>query len=189
MSLPRMAPTPMPAARAQGAWRPSLNLSTLLTTLRVLLSAPNADDALVADIVRACAVAATSLPHRGASLPWCLAPLPQASLFQSDRAQFDRIAREWTLRHAVQVPGGPGAAPTVAGGAAAAAPEAAGAGGASSEAGTSESESGSTSGESSSDDDVASSGSEEAQPNERKRAAQAAPQPPGKRARVGADEQ
>lgn len=35
-----------------GAWKPSLNLSTLLISLRALLSSPNPDDPLDADIVR-----------------------------------------------------------------------------------------------------------------------------------------
>ena len=33
-----------------GSWKPSLNLSSLLTSIRVLLGAPNPDDGLMADI-------------------------------------------------------------------------------------------------------------------------------------------
>uniref|UniRef100_A0A674J8K7 UBC core domain-containing protein n=1 Tax=Terrapene triunguis TaxID=2587831 RepID=A0A674J8K7_9SAUR len=35
-----------------GAWRPSLNISTLLTSIQLLMSEPNPDDPLMADIVR-----------------------------------------------------------------------------------------------------------------------------------------
>lgn len=35
----------------QGAWTPSLNIPTLLTTLRLLLANPNPDDPLMPDIV------------------------------------------------------------------------------------------------------------------------------------------
>lgn len=36
----------------QGAWRPSLNISTLLTSIQLLMAEPNPDDPLMADIVR-----------------------------------------------------------------------------------------------------------------------------------------
>lgn len=35
----------------QGSWAPCINLSTMLTTVQLLLSNPNPDDALMADIV------------------------------------------------------------------------------------------------------------------------------------------
>ena len=35
----------------KGAWVPSLNISTLLTTIRLLMAEPNADDGLMPDIV------------------------------------------------------------------------------------------------------------------------------------------
>ena len=35
----------------QGPWVPSLNMSTLLTTVRLLMAEPNADDGLMPDIV------------------------------------------------------------------------------------------------------------------------------------------
>merc|ERR1719487_653964 len=34
----------------QGSWSPSVNINTLLLTIRLLLAHPNADDGLVADI-------------------------------------------------------------------------------------------------------------------------------------------
>lgn len=37
---------------SQGAWRPSLNISTLLTSIQLLMAEPNPDDPLMADIVR-----------------------------------------------------------------------------------------------------------------------------------------
>ncbi len=36
-----------------GSWAPSINISTLLTTIRTLLAHPNGDDGLMPDIVRA----------------------------------------------------------------------------------------------------------------------------------------
>lgn len=45
--------------RFQGAWKPSLNVSTLLTSIRLLMSEPNAEDGLMADIVRNAYVCST----------------------------------------------------------------------------------------------------------------------------------
>jgi ubiquitin-protein ligase len=36
---------------AQGAWKPSINIATMLTSIQQLLGDPNPDDALDADIV------------------------------------------------------------------------------------------------------------------------------------------
>lgn len=36
----------------KGAWRPSLNISTLLISIQLLMAEPNPDDPLMADIVR-----------------------------------------------------------------------------------------------------------------------------------------
>uniref|UniRef100_A0A8U8BKY3 Uncharacterized protein n=1 Tax=Geospiza parvula TaxID=87175 RepID=A0A8U8BKY3_GEOPR len=36
----------------KGAWRPSLNISTLLTSIQLLMAEPNPDDPLMANIVR-----------------------------------------------------------------------------------------------------------------------------------------
>ena len=35
----------------QGAWKPSLNIGSLLTTIQLLMSEPNPDDPLMSDIV------------------------------------------------------------------------------------------------------------------------------------------
>lgn len=35
----------------KGAWKPSLNIPTVLSTVRLLLEHPNPDDGLMADIV------------------------------------------------------------------------------------------------------------------------------------------
>ncbi len=57
----------------KGAWKPALNIATLLTTVLALLSSPNPDDGLMPDI---------------------------SDLFRRDRATFERTAREWTKRYA-----------------------------------------------------------------------------------------
>lgn len=36
----------------KGSWKPSINIATLLTSLRVLMSEPNPDDGLLPDVVR-----------------------------------------------------------------------------------------------------------------------------------------
>lgn len=36
---------------AQGAWRPSLGIATVLASIQLLMSEPNPDDPLMADIV------------------------------------------------------------------------------------------------------------------------------------------
>jgi ubiquitin-conjugating enzyme E2 T len=36
---------------AQGAWQPSINIATVLTSIGLLLSEPNPDDGLMAEIV------------------------------------------------------------------------------------------------------------------------------------------
>ncbi len=57
----------------QGSWTPSLNIPTLLTTIRLLLAHPNADDGLE----------------------------PEATeLYKRDQGGFERRAREHTLQHA-----------------------------------------------------------------------------------------
>jgi ubiquitin-conjugating enzyme E2 T len=61
----------------QGSWRPSANLIAVLAALQQLLVEPNPHDALEADVAR---------------------------VFRTNRAAFDRTAREWTLQHAQQQP-------------------------------------------------------------------------------------
>ncbi|XP_057678719.1 ubiquitin-conjugating enzyme E2 T [Corythoichthys intestinalis] len=59
----------------KGAWRPSLNLPTLLTSIQFLMAEPNPDDPLMADI---------------------------ASEFRYNKQLFTQKARKWTEEHAVQ---------------------------------------------------------------------------------------
>ncbi|XP_051913251.1 ubiquitin-conjugating enzyme E2 T [Hippocampus zosterae] len=59
----------------KGAWRPSLNLCTLLTSIQLLMAEPNPDDPLMADI---------------------------ASEFRYNKQLFTQKARKWTEEHAVQ---------------------------------------------------------------------------------------
>ena len=42
---------------SQGAWKPSLNVSTVLSSIRLLMSHPNPDDGLMVEIVRSCSAA------------------------------------------------------------------------------------------------------------------------------------
>jgi ubiquitin-conjugating enzyme E2 T len=35
----------------KGSWKPSINLSTILTSIQLLMDEPNPDDGLMADIV------------------------------------------------------------------------------------------------------------------------------------------
>ena len=56
-----------------GSWKPSWNLSTVLTSIRLLISNANPDDPLVAEIARE---------------------------YKEDRAAYDKKAREHTLLHA-----------------------------------------------------------------------------------------
>ncbi|XP_054032434.1 ubiquitin-conjugating enzyme E2 T [Dryobates pubescens] len=59
----------------KGAWRPSLSISTLLTSIQLLMAEPNPDDPLMADI---------------------------SSEFKYNRQLFLQNAREWTQKYASQ---------------------------------------------------------------------------------------
>lgn len=59
----------------KGAWRPSLNVATVLTSIQLLMSEPNPDDPLMADI---------------------------SSEFKYNKPVFLRNARQWTEKHARQ---------------------------------------------------------------------------------------
>ncbi|KAM9369518.1 ubiquitin-conjugating enzyme E2 T [Phaethornis superciliosus] len=59
----------------KGAWRPSLNISTLLTSIQLLMAEPNPDDPLMADI---------------------------SSEYKYNKEQFLLNARKWTEQHARQ---------------------------------------------------------------------------------------
>ena len=58
----------------KGAWKPSLNISTVLSSLQLLMSEPNPDDGLMVDIT---------------------------SQYINDRARFERCAIEHTRQHAM----------------------------------------------------------------------------------------
>ncbi|XP_065448407.1 ubiquitin-conjugating enzyme E2 T isoform X1 [Chrysemys picta bellii] len=59
----------------KGAWRPSLNISTLLTSIQLLMSEPNPDDPLMADI---------------------------SSEYKYNKEVFIKNAKQWTEKHASQ---------------------------------------------------------------------------------------
>lgn len=56
-----------------GSWRPSLNLAQVLSQIQILLGEPGLGDPLRPEV---------------------------AELYKNDRDQFDRVAKEWTLKHA-----------------------------------------------------------------------------------------
>ena len=59
--------------KPKGSWKPSLNIATVLTSIRLLLSEPNPFDPLMADI---------------------------ANEYQYNRQQFIEMARKWTKEYA-----------------------------------------------------------------------------------------
>ncbi|XP_013873359.1 ubiquitin-conjugating enzyme E2 T [Austrofundulus limnaeus] len=59
----------------KGAWKPSLNISTVLTSIQLLMAEPNPDDPLMADI---------------------------SSEFKYNKHLFFEKAKKWTQEHAVQ---------------------------------------------------------------------------------------
>uniref|UniRef100_UPI003AAEDADE ubiquitin-conjugating enzyme E2 T n=1 Tax=Centroberyx gerrardi TaxID=166262 RepID=UPI003AAEDADE len=59
----------------KGAWKPSLNISTVLTSIQLLMAEPNPDDPLMADI---------------------------SSEFKYNKQLFMEKAKKWTEKHAVQ---------------------------------------------------------------------------------------
>ncbi|KAM6108264.1 ubiquitin-conjugating enzyme E2 T [Pterocles gutturalis] len=64
----------------KGAWRPSLNISTLLTSIQLLMAEPNPDDPLMADI---------------------------SSEYKYNKQLFLLNAKEWTEKYASQQKGAP----------------------------------------------------------------------------------
>ncbi|XP_042348354.1 ubiquitin-conjugating enzyme E2 T [Plectropomus leopardus] len=59
----------------KGAWKPSLNISTVLTSIQLLMAEPNPDDPLMADI---------------------------SSEFKYNKQLFTEKAKKWTEEHAIQ---------------------------------------------------------------------------------------
>nr|CAG4711997.1 unnamed protein product [Naegleria fowleri] len=58
----------------KGGWKPSINLSTLLASIKLLMDEPNGDDGLMADITEQ---------------------------FRNNRPLFEKTAREWTKKYAL----------------------------------------------------------------------------------------
>ena len=79
----------------QGAWKPSLNLSTLLTTVQLLMSEPNPDDPLMTDIVSKTIFCCCRSDH---SIERSF--MFQATQFSYRKDEFLRCAREWTAKYA-----------------------------------------------------------------------------------------
>eukprot|EP01027_Heterolobosea_sp_BB2_P013790 GEZU01019845.1.p1 GENE.GEZU01019845.1~~GEZU01019845.1.p1 ORF type:complete len:176 (+),score=64.37 GEZU01019845.1:468-995(+) len=63
----------MPNAGSDGGWKPSLNICTVLTSIQLLMSEPNPDDGLMAEITEE---------------------------YKNNKARFLKTAREYTLKHA-----------------------------------------------------------------------------------------
>jgi hypothetical protein len=98
--------------RPAGSWTPSINIPTLLTTIRTLIAHPNGDDGLMPEIVsftvaKSCSCtdlrvtcyatrAYFSLPSLAAATNLLL----QTRMFVDHRAQFDETARAHTLQNA-----------------------------------------------------------------------------------------
>eukprot|EP01134_Creolimax_fragrantissima_P005519 CFRG5519T1 len=61
--------------KPKGSWRPSINISTVLTSVQLLLAEPNPDDGLMVDV---------------------------ASEYKYDKAAFLRTARDHTKKYAMQ---------------------------------------------------------------------------------------
>ena len=104
----------------------------MLQSIGLLLSEPNPDDSLMADIVRAARPRASRAPRSRLRVVF-VSPLTQASEFKHQRGVFEEKARRWTQQHAcgtlaAQAGGGDdsaeaaGAAEAAAAGAEAAAP-------------------------------------------------------------------
>nr|KAF6395679.1 ubiquitin conjugating enzyme E2 T [Rousettus aegyptiacus] len=88
----------------KGAWRPSLSIATVLTSIQLLMSEPNPDDPLVADVVSICPPGSPrrwTLPCKSCCFPLTL-PLisSQSSEFKYNKPVFLRNARQWTEKHA-----------------------------------------------------------------------------------------
>ena len=79
----------------KGSWVPSLNISTLLTTIRLLLAHPNPDDGLMADIVRC---VGTLMYNFYSNRVFTL----QTQEFKLNQSLYASKARAHTLQHAVR---------------------------------------------------------------------------------------
>jgi hypothetical protein len=82
----------------QGSWAPSVNMSTLLTTIRLLMAHPNPDDGLMPEIVRNSTLKSI---FRLVKLRFTCY---QTELYRKDPAQFAANALASTLKHACRSP-------------------------------------------------------------------------------------
>eukprot|EP00039_Didymoeca_costata_P005725 m.83949 g.83949 ORF g.83949 m.83949 type:complete len:138 (+) comp12946_c0_seq5:628-1041(+) len=82
----------------KGSWKPSMNLRTVLTSIQLLMSEPNPEDPLMADIV------SFNISHvKGVVVVYAFVSKLslQAAEFKSDRSLFNHKARESTRRYAM----------------------------------------------------------------------------------------
>lgn len=92
----------------QGSWLPSVNISTLLTTIRLLMAEPNADDGLMPEIVSLHCLHCrrrTGKPllpfHPSNSMAsWIRGMVLQTDMFKHNRELFNRKATEMSVQHA-----------------------------------------------------------------------------------------
>ena len=93
--------------RVSGAWTPTTKLLHVMAGVRTLLAEPNADDGLVAEIVR-------RRPNRRVALAHCLLNSFQSSEYKNARSLFDEKARQMTRQWAMDREEGAVAAPAAA---------------------------------------------------------------------------
>ncbi|KAK1327924.1 hypothetical protein QTO34_012345 [Cnephaeus nilssonii] len=98
LRLPLLRVTKPPPLCAQGAWRPSLSIATVLASIQLLMAEPNPDDPLMADIVSVLVVVSPS-PL------WTPGPVSESSEFKYNKPVFLSNARQWTEQHARQKQG------------------------------------------------------------------------------------
>ena len=79
--------------RNQGVWTPSLNVATVLTSIQSLMSGPNPDDPLMADIVRA-----SFLQQLRVKLTTFL--FLQNDIYVHNHLKFVETATQWTQKYA-----------------------------------------------------------------------------------------
>lgn len=99
--LSRPASSSTLSASPQGAWKPSLNISTVLSSIQLLMSHPNPDDGLMVDIVRAEPCQAT-LALSISPVRSHVSALLQTHQYIHNRPEFVRTALERTRQHASQ---------------------------------------------------------------------------------------
>ena len=99
----------------KGAWKPSLNISTVLVSIQLLMSHPNPDDGLMVDIVCAAPLARPPPAHHRARAR--RRPGAQTHEYIHNHPRFERTATERTRMHACETqPGSAAGEPESAGG-------------------------------------------------------------------------